>query len=385
MKRLLTLLLSAAVAATLFAGCSGGEDNPPKGQLPEGAKQVFPSTSQSSSAAEDTSSSVQSTDEEKVLNIFTWDGYFPEDVIAEYTERTGIKVNFSNFESNEEMLTKLEAANAGDYDIIVASDYIIDIMRKKGGLLKELDKSQIPNFSNIDPNFQSKFYDPDNLYTVPYGPGTPLIVYDPEVCTVDIQGYEDLWNPELADSIVAMDDARNLIGITLKSMGKSFNETDPAVLEQAKEKLLQLKPNIRTLAVNNLQDVILSGEASVGYMFTAQVVMALQQNPNLKVVYPKEGMGFGIDNLIVPANAPHPNNAFGFLNYILEPEVGAKVSSQIMYMCPNQASAEYLPEEFKNNQALYIPSDVLGNTEFIQDVGEATEIYDKIWTEFKQQ
>lgn len=319
------------------------------------------------------------------LNIFTWDGYFPPDVLEEFTADFGVKINISNFESNEEMLTKLEATGAGDYDIVVASDYIIDIARRKGGILRELDKSKIPNFGNIDEAFLSQFYDPENQYTVPYGPGTPLIVYDPAVCKVDIKGYEDLWNPELRDSIVTMDDARNLIGITLKSMGKSFNETDPAVLEEAGKKLIELKPNIRTLSMNNLQDVILSGEASVGYMFTAQVVMALQGNPNLQVVYPEEGMGFGIDNMFIPQNAPNLDNAHAFINFILEPEIGARVSSQIMYLCPNKASAEFLPEEFKSNKALFIPSEVLGNTEFIQDVGEATALYDRVWTQFKQQ
>lgn len=351
MKKFIAILLAAALTAGAMAGCSQG------GGQAGGSKEV---------------------------NIFTWDGYIPQDVMDGFTEQTGIKINMSNFESNEEMLTKLEATNGGDYDIVIASDYIIDIARKKGNLLKELDKSKIPNYENIDPAYQSQFYDPENQYTVPYGPGTPLIVYDPSIVKIDIQGYEDLWNPELKDSIVAMDDARNMIGITLKTMGKSFNETDPAVLEQAKEKLLQLKPNIRTLSMNNLQDVILSGEASVGYMFASQVVLAVQGNPELKVVYPKEGMGFGIDNIFVPAQAPNLDNAYAFINYVLDPEVGAKISSQIQYMCPNKASEEYLPEEYKSNPALFIPSDVLGNTEFIQDVGEATSIYDKIWTEFKQ-
>lgn len=373
MKKILSLVLAAATCAGLLAGCGSGG----------GSESSAPQSS--AAPASEASSEAGGTESGGELNIFTWDGYFPQDVLDGYTEQFGVKINMSNFESNEEMLTKLEAANAGDYDVIVASDYIIDIMRRKGGLLKELDKEKIPNFKNIDPNFQSQFYDPENLYTVPYGPGTPLIVYDPALVNVDIKGYNDLWNPELRDSVVMMDDARNVIGITLKTMGKSFNETDPAVLDEAKAKLMELKPNIRTLAMNNLQDVILSGEASVGYMFTAQVVMALQTNPELKVVYPEEGMGFGIDNLIVPLNAPHEDNAFSFINYILEPEVGAKVSSQIMYLCPNKESAPYLPEEYKNNAALYIPSDVLGNTEFIQDVGEATELYDKIWTEFKQQ
>lgn len=364
-KQTIALLLVAAMTLGIFSGCTK--------KVPEN-EGAAPAASAASETAKGTGE----------LNIFTWDGYFPQDVLDEYTEKFGVKINMSNFESNEEMLTKLEANGASDYDIVVASDYIIEIASKKGGVLKELDKALIPNFENIDPAFQSQFYDPDNLYTVPYGPGTPLLVYNPEVCKVDIKGYEDLWNPELADSIVAMDDARNLLGITLKTMGKSFNETDPAVIAEAGEKLLKLKPNIRTLSMNNLQDVILSGEASVGYLFTAQVVMALQGNPNLKVVYPEEGMGFGIDNMFVPLNAPHSENAHSFINFILEPEIGARVSSQIMYLCPNKASVPFLPEEYKSNAALFIPSEKLDNTEFIRDVGEAIADYDKAWTAFKQ-
>lgn len=358
MKKALALVLAAVLIIGTLAGCGG---------QPAG------------------SSAGQGEGQTKDLNIFTWDGYIPQDVLDGYTEQTGVKINISNFESNEEMLTKLEATGGGDYDIVIASDYIIDIARKKGGIMHELDTSKIANYNNIDAAFQGQFYDPDNQYTIPYAAGTPVIVYDPSLVDIDIQGYEDLWNPALADSIVAMDDGRNLIGMTLKSMGKSFNETDEAVLEQAKNKLMELKPNIRTLAVNQLQDVILSGEASVGYMFASQAAMAVEANPELKVVYPKEGMGFGIDNIIVPAKAPNLENAYSFINYILDPEVGAKISSQIYYLCPNKASAEFLPESFTSNAALFIPSEVLKNTEFIQDVGETTAVYDKIWTEFKQQ
>ncbi len=321
----------------------------------------------------------------KTLNILTWDGYIPQDVLTGYTEKTGVKINFSNFETNEEMLTKLEAAKGGDYDIVIASDYIIDIARKKGSLLKELDKSKLPNYQNIDPNFQSQYYDPDNLYTIPYAAGTPLIVYDAEAVSVDITSYADLWNPVLSDSLVAMDDGRNIIGITLKSLGKSFNETDPAVLEQAKEKLFALKGNIRALSYDNPQSLLISHEASIGYMFTPQVLEALKARPELKVVYPSEGMGFGIDNVFVPYNAPNADNAYSFINYILDGEVGAKISQQILYICPNKASEPFLADDYKNNESLYIPSDILGKTEFIEDVGDATATYDKIWTEFKQQ
>lgn len=321
---------------------------------------------------------------EKTLNILTWDGYFPENVLNDFSESTGTQLNITNFQTNEEMLMKLEASQGGDYDIVIGSDYIIDIAAKQN-LIAEIDKSKIPNYENIDPNFQNQYYDPENKYTIPYSAGTPLIVYDPAKVNVEIKGYADLWNTELKDSLVMLDDARNTLGITLKTMGKSFNETDPAVLEEAGKKLAELKPNIRLLDYNNPHTAIISGEASIGYMFTPQVLLALAEKPDLKVVYPEEGMGFGIDNMFIPAKAPNMDTAHEFLNYILEPEVGADVSEQIMYICCNKASEPYLSEEFKTNQCLYIPSEILGNTEFIEDVGDATEIFTKIWTDFKQQ
>ena len=168
-------------------------------------------------------------------------------------------------------------------------------------------------------------------------------------------------------------------------MGKSFNETDDAVLEQASEKLNQLKPNIRAFSYNNPQDDMISGEASVGYYFTPQVYLTLQSRPDLKVVYPEEGMGFGIDSIFVPINAPHPDNAYAFINYVLDGQVGAQISEEILYLCPNTAAQEYLSDEFKNSQIINIPDEILGQTEFIEDVGDKTETYTRIWTEFIQQ
>lgn len=362
MKRMIARVSAAVMALAMLAACGNSTGSTPEASTPA-----------------DSSSKTGG-----MVNIFTWDGYFPQDVIDGFTETTGIKINFSNFESNEEMLTKLEAVKGGEYDIIIASDYIIDIARKKGGLLGELDKSKLPNYGNLDSAFLGQFFDPEDKYAIPYAAGTPLIVYDPAKVPFEITGFEDLWNPELKDSIAAIDDGRNLIGITLKTMGKSFNETDPEVLAQAGDKLMELKPNIRMLTYNNIQSALIGGEATVGYMFSSQVALALDARPDLKVCYPKEGMGFGIDAMFTPVNAPNRDNAHAFMNYIMDAQVGAKVSSQIYYLCPNKASAPYLPESFTSNAALYIPSDVLGNTEFIEDVGEATAIYDKLWTDFKQ-
>jgi len=317
------------------------------------------------------------------LNILTWDGYIPQDVLEEFEAKTGITVFQSNFDSNEEMLAKISASDDTGYDLVIGSDYIIDAARQQN-LLHELDMSKLPNYKNLNENFLSQYYDPENKYAVPYAAGTPLIVYDPAKIDTEIKGYNDLWKKELEGKIVTLDDGRNIIGITLRSLGKSMNSTDEAELAQAKEKLLQLKPNIHHLTYNNPHESIISGEADIAYMFTPQVVLALQSRPDLEVVYPEEGLGFGIDCWFIPKSVRNIDNAHEFLNFITDAKIGARISEQVLYLCPNKASEEFLSEEFKANKAIHIPDEYLKDTEFIKDIGDAAAIYDEIWTEFKQ-
>lgn len=315
------------------------------------------------------------------LNIYTWAEYVPQDVIDRFESETGIRVNYTNFEANEEMLAKLETSEGGEYDIIIASDYIIKIAAEEE-LVKELDKEKIPNFKNIDPVFQNFFYDPENKLTVPYGPGIPLLVYDPSVVTCEITGYDSLWDASLKDNLALMDSERVVMGMTLKTMGESFNTEDLDVIRAAGNKLMELAPNVRMLSQNQTQDYLLSGEVSAAFLFTSQVVLALSQNPELEVVYPKEGLGFGVDAAFIPSKAPNSDNAHAFLNFILDGEMGAQIAQQTYYLCPNQASYEFLDEEFK--KSLIISTDDVPNGEFIQDVGpEATSLHEEFWTEFK--
>lgn len=321
---------------------------------------------------------------EDELVIFTWANYLPQDMLDRFTEETGIRVNYTYFTSNDEMLAKLQAVNGGDYDLILASDYAIDIARKEG-LLQKLNLDDIPNFKDIDPAFQSKFYDETNEYTVPFSAGTPLIVYDPAKVDIDIDGYNDLWDPSLRDSLVVIDDARVMIGITLMSMGHPMNTTDEAVLQQAADKLMQLRPNIRAFDYDTPYEKMISGETAVGFMFTPQANWAVTERPDLQVVYPEEGLGFGIDSFFIPSNAPHADNASRFLNFILQGDVSAELSEFSQYMNCVTTAKEYLSEEYLNNKVLYVPSELLTDAQFVEDVGSAAqEIYNNIWTAFKQ-
>ena len=165
-------------------------------------------------------------EEKGSLNLFTWDGMFPQEVLDGFEQETGYTINFSHFDYDEDMLAKLEEAKGGDYDLVIADDYIIEVVIAQG-LSQKLDTSKLKNYSNLNPVFMSQFYDPQNEYTVPYGAGIPLIVYDPTLTDVEITGYEDLWNEQRADSIAVLENARVLGGMVLKTMGKSINETDP--------------------------------------------------------------------------------------------------------------------------------------------------------------
>lgn len=326
---------------------------------------------------------LSSAEEEKVLNIFSWDGYVDyASVIQPFEQQTGIKVNYAPFSTNDEMFKKLQENGASEYDLVIASDYILNTARLEG-LMLPLDKEQLPNFANLDERFISQYFDPDNEYVVPYMSGIPLIVYNPDMVQIEIDGFEDLWDPSLADSIGLIDDARVSIGMVLLSMGQSMNTTDDAVLAQAKEKLFALRENIHVLEYENLHNSLISGDISVAYTFTPYVALALDANPNLQVVWPKEGLGFGIDGAFIPANAPHPDNAHAFLNYLLDGQVAAVTAEWQYYCTPNAAAQEFLSDAYKNNPVFNGIYDRIGDAEYVMNLGADESKFQDIWTEFK--
>ena len=340
-KRVLAILLCSIMAGSLLSGCGGEKE-----------------------------------ENNKELVLYTWEGLFPQEVLDDFEKEKGIRIINSNFDSNERMLEKLQQSDVKDYDVVIGDDYIIEQV-VKNGLAKELDKSKLSNYGNINPLYQGQFYDPDNKYTIPHGAGIPLIVYDPEQVDFEITGYEDLWNSKLEDKIATIASYRAVEGMVLLTMGKSMNEEDPTVIKEAGEKLVSLAPNIRMIQDTNTQNALLNGEASVAILYTSQVIAALQENPDLKVVYPKEGLGFGIMNFFIPKNAPDTEEAYEFLNYILEPEVAAKCFDFVGYYCTNKAADDLV------NPDLVVPDSVTKG-EIIQNVStEAEEVYNQNWTEFK--
>ena len=326
-------------------------------------------------AAMATGVSVSAKDKDELV-LYTWDGMVPQEVLDDFEKETGTKVVYSNFDTDETMLEKLSQAKGGDYDVVIADDYIIESAVKEG-LVQKLDKDAITNWGNINPLFQGQFYDPDDEYTVPYGAGIPLIVYDPDQVDIDIKGYKDLWDPSLEDSVAIIGAYRVICGITQLSMGESMNEDDVDVIARTGEKLQELAPNIRLIQDDNTQNALLNGEASVAFLYTSQVTQALKDNPDLKVVYPEEGLGFGILGTFIPSEAPNAEAANEFINYLLQPEVTAKCINSVGYYNTNTAADDLVDEN------LVVPDDVTKG-ESIENVSqEAEQEYNKIWTEFK--
>ena len=318
----------------------------------------------------------------KSLVLYTWSDMFPSEILDSFEKDTGIRVNYVNFDYNETMLAKLQAAKGGSYDLIIADDYMVENVIKEG-LTKKLDRSRLSNYRNINPLYQKQFYDPADEYTVPYGAGIQTIVYDPRQIDIPIRRYADLWNPLLARKLGIIANFRVINGMALKVMGQSYNTNDLEQIRKAGDYLKALAPNIRLIRDDNLQDELISGEISAAVMYTSQVTMVMMERPDFTVVFPTEGLGFGIMAAFIPARAPNSDAAHAFLNYILDPERGARCFENLGYYSTFAASDTLINEEYR--QFLTLPASFnKGSMEMIQNISEEAEtLHNRVWTEFK--
>lgn len=369
-RKKLSVLLLGAVLVAAITGC-GKENDQESGQA--GA----PSSVQDGDGAEAGDGAAALSGE---LNLYTWDGMFPQEILQGFEEETGVRIRFSNFDYDESMLAKLEETQGGDYDLVIADDYIIELAIQEG-LVQKLDTSRLENYGNLNPTFMSQFYDPQNEYTVPYGAGIPLIVYDPALVDVEITGYADLWNPALEDNLALTANYRVINGLALKAMGESYNTEDLDVIRAAGDKMLELAPNVRVINDSNTQDFLLSGEVGAAFLYTSQVSAAMNARDDLKMVYPKEGLGFGIMAAFIPSKAPNADAAYAFIDYISRPENAAKCFEFIGFYCTNKAAEEFISEDMK--PLLVLPEDA-AEGEIVQNISqEADDLHGEIWNEFK--
>jgi spermidine/putrescine-binding protein len=308
---------------------------------------------------------------------------FPQEILTGFEKDRGYKIRYVNFDTNETMFARLKAAKGGNYDLVIADDYILESVINDG-FAKKLDTSRLSNYRNINPFFQRQFYDPKDEHTIPYGAGVQTIVYDPQNVRVPVRGYWDLWNPILADRLGIIDNFRVINGMALKVLGQSYNTSNLEIIQLAGDYLKTLAPNIRLIRDDNLEDELLSGEISVAVMYTSQVTKAKLAKPELVVVYPPEGIGFGIMGAFIPSNAPNADAAYAFLDYILDAERGARCFMELGYYSTFSASDKFIDEEYRD--ALTLPTGFrnVDSMEMIQNISEAADaLHNLVWTQFK--
>lgn len=318
---------------------------------------------------------------EKTLNLYIWSNYIAPETIRKFEQRHGARVNVDLYDTNEALLAKVQAGNTA-YDVLCPSNYPIEILLAQG-LLRPLDHSALPNLPNIDPHFLDRPYDRGNRFSVPYVWGTCGFAYRKSRVSGKVDSWSTLWDPRFAGRILMLDDARETLGAALKWKGVSLNTKDPEQIQLAQRLLLEQKRLVRTYDSANYHDVLLAGDVWAAQGWNGQFAKVMDHDPDIAYLIPNEGASLFVDSLVIPASAPHPELAHAFIDFTLEPEIAAEICRTMGYSSPNRAALPLLPPSIRNNPAIFPPDDVLQRLELIEDLGEATILYDRAWTEVK--
>jgi spermidine/putrescine-binding protein len=345
------------------------------------------------------------------LVLYTWDEMFPQKVFDDFERETGIKIVkklFQDEEGNENMLFDLQSTGGAGADLVIADDYIIEFAITSD-LAQKLNKRSLRNLGNVNPFYQHQFYDPNDEYTVPYGAGVQTLVYDPAKVKLNIKGFADLWDTSLRNQVGITANYRVINGMALKVLGKSYNALEVADISAAGQKLNALAPNVKIIRDVDLDRDLVSGNISIALMYTDMVMKSRlgdpdtgeKGNPNLKVVFPQEGIGFGIMASFIPKHAKNVRAAHLFLDFILNPQRGAECFEYLGYYCTFRASEQYIkpaykedliiPPEFANFETMGRSQNGPGaqisriNIEIMQNLDiDAEEAHDKVWVEFRK-
>ena len=325
----------------------------------------------------------QSTSGADVFHLYNWGDYIDSDLIEQFEEETGYRVVYETFDSNEAMYTKVQQGGTG-YDLAIPSDYMIERMIEED-LVVELDHSRIEGLEHIDPDFLDLNFDPGNRYSIPYFWGTLGIAYNEDLMEgFEPESWEDLYRPELADSILMIDGAREVIGIGLQTLGYSLNSRDSSELQQAADQLTELSPNIKALVADEIKMYMIQEEAAIAVTYSGEAADMMWENESIVYILPEEGSNLWFDNMVIPHTVQNEEAAYAFINFMLDPEIAAQNADYIGYSTPNQTAMDYLPEETVEDEQFYPSQDMMDNLEVYEDLGlEYTGIYNDLFLEFK--
>lgn len=301
--------------------------------------------------------------EEPKLNFYNWDTYIGETTLEDFNKASGIEVNLSLFSSDDELFAKLRGGGT-NFDVIVPGSELVERM-SKADMLTALDHSKIPNFKNIAPEFQDAGYDPKRRFSMPY----TWLVIGIGYRKSKVKGVPDSWkvlfdSDEYKDRIAVMDDASELFRAGFKYLGKGVNDATPENIKAVEALLMKQRGNIKAFHSDNGQDLLLSGEVDLVMEYNGDIAQIMAEDEDIGFVVPKEGSIRQADCLAIPKGAPHPDNAHKFINYLLDAEASAAISSSIRYPSPNAAAIALMPDDYKTNTAIFPPADAMAKCEY---------------------
>lgn len=319
------------------------------------------------------------------LVVYNWGEYIDPEVLTMFEEETGIDIVYEEFETNEILYPKI-SSGAIAYDVICPSDYMIQRMIEND-LLSEINFDNIPNLKNIGKQYleQSRQFDPENKYSVPYCWGTVGILYNKMMVDEPVDSWSILWDPKYKDNILMQDSVRDAFGVTLKYLGYSLNSIDLDELTEAKNLLIEQKPLVQAYVIDQVRDKMIGNEAALGVIYSGEAIYTQKENPNLEYVIPKEGSNIWIDSWVIPKNAEHKENAEKFINFLCRPDIALMNFEYITYSTPNEAARELIEDESIRNSEIAFPDlSKYDNLETFQYLGtEADQVYGNLWNKVK--
>lgn len=322
------------------------------------------------------------------INVYNWGEYISDgsegslDVNKEFTKRYGIKVNYTTFESNENMYNKLQSGGA-NYDIVIPSDYMIAKLIEEE-MLVELDYSNIPNYKYILPKYKNLFYDPENKYTVPYTVGMVGLIYNTTMVDDEVDSWSILWNEKYKGEILMFNNPRDAFGIAQFLLGQSVNTHDPEDWDKAIELLKEQRPLVSSYVMDEVYNKMEGGEAAFAPYYAGDYLTMADVNPDLAFVYPKEGVNYFVDAMCIPKTAENKEAAELYINFMLEEEIAVANANWICYASPHALVLESDDYDLKGEPVLYPDESETPKTESFENLSYDIQNYmSQLWSELK--
>jgi putrescine transport system substrate-binding protein len=377
-------LLVALCLSVLFAGCGGGAKSPQGGGA---AGSAAPGAGGQG-------------DEEKVLNVYNWSDYIEPGVLQDFQKKTGIKVNYDVFDSNEVVETKLLTGHT-NYDVVVPSAPFLE-RQIKADVFQKLDKSQLPNLKNLDPDMLKRIavYDPGNEHSVPYmwvtsGPGYNVAKIKERMPGAPVDSLRMFYDPAVVSKfkdcgVSVLDAASEVVGTVLLYLGKDPKSESSDDLKAAENVLMSIRPYLRYVHSSRYIDDLANGETCLALGWSGDIKQARDRAKDagkgieIRYALPREGTIMNFDMLAIPADAPHPKNAHLFINYLLEPAVAARNANLVKYANVNTASTPLLDESVKGDPNIYPPPDI--QAKLVPEPPRSQDyqrLLTRAWTRFK--